>query len=564
LRNLFNFKSVKTKVLVGFLTVIVFMLLLALYVLTNINNTVKNTEEMMNKQVPLLIADEQIQFNMANRAGLVRAYFLYDDTHARELFDEQLEESIELENTLLGLSDSQETKDLIDKKVQWGTLTDKAFEEHDRGNEEAALRIMQEQVGPLEYEIIDGFQEMAKKRENSIKEKGQEIIKKGTQSRITSFIVSVLVVIIGVVIAIITARMITNPIKKVMTRMKMIASGDLSQEALVTNSRDEIGQLVVATNEMNKNMRDMLNQINTVSETVSSHSEELTQSANEVREGAEQIASTMEELASGTETQANSAGDLSSAASSFTGQVQEANDNGEQIEKESNEILQLTNEGSSLMKSSTEQMHKIDQIVHVAVKKVEGLETHTQNISNLVSVIKDIADQTNLLALNAAIEAARAGEHGKGFAVVADEVRKLAEQVSLSVNDITEIVTNIQVESTNVTESLQEGYKEVQVGTGKISETDETFHKINQAVSNMVGSIATITNNLSTIAASSQEMNGSIQEIAAVSEESAAGVEQTSASAQQVSSSMEEVAGSSVQLAKLSEELNQLVSKFTL
>ena len=371
---------------------------------------------------------------------------------------------------------------------------------------------------------------------------------------------------IALILTIIVTYWVTNRItvriKTVMDRMNQIANGELNNEPLETKFQDETGQLTVATNEMNENMRNLLTRIHEVSGTVTSQSEVLTQSSNEVVLGSEQVAATMQEIAAGSESQANNAGSLSSKMDLFTTIVQEANKNGELIQQSSNEVLLMTNEGAGLMNSSTEQMAVIDQIVHQAVGKVEGLDTHTQEISELVSVIQDISDQTNLLALNAAIEAARAGEYGKGFAVVADEVRKLAEQSSNSVTNITDIVNRIQSESSTVVTSLKEGYKDVSQGTEQIITTGKTFAKISTAVTDMGDKINQVAKNLSDIATNNQEMNTSIEEIAAVSEESAAGVEQASASTEQTSSAMEEVAATSDDLAKLAEELNRLVNQF--
>src|SRR5690606_1061473 len=156
------------------------------------------------------------------------------------------------------------------------------------------------------------------------------------------------------------------------------------------------------------------------------------------------------------------------------------------------------------------------------------------------------------------IEAARAGESGKGFAVVANEVGKLADQVASSITGITDIVETIQYESAQVTESLRDGYKEVEQGTEQLTVTRNTFEEISASVTQMVEGIRTISDNLSSISAKSDKMNINIQEIAAISEESAAGVEQTSASSQQITSSMEEVVASSDELAILAEELNEL------
>lgn len=564
MKKLFQFNSLKKKILFGFSLILSLVLLLGIYNFLAIKKINSNTTEIVDQQLELLITDEKIALNMAERTSLVRGYLLYNDQALKDKFDSFIDESIALEERVLELSDSEEVKELIDKKVLWGETLNIVFKEFDNGNKDKAMEIMSTQVRPLEGEITDGFKALAVKREEIITKTGEDVKTYGQASLLVDVIVTLVVIALGIVVSLLTARMIAKPIVSVMNRMKSIAGGDLSQAPLETKSKDEIGQLIIATNEMNDGTRDLLNKINTVSETVSSQSEELTQAASEVKSGSEQVAITMGELATGSETQANSASDLSSIMSAFTTKVAEANENGEQVQKNSNNVMQMTNEGKELMNLSTDQMEKIEQIVHDAVGKMERLDNQSQEITTLVSVIKDIADQTNLLALNAAIEAARAGEQGRGFAVVADEVRKLAEQVSVSVNDITRIVSNIQNESGIVATSLGNGYSEIERGTIQIKNTGETFNKINESVMEMVQNIKTVSENLTDIAANSQEMNGSIEEIASVSEEAAAGVEQTAASAQQSSGSMEEVAGSSEQLAKLAEELNELIRQFKL
>ncbi|WP_249660685.1 methyl-accepting chemotaxis protein [Lysinibacillus fusiformis] len=371
-------------------------------------------------------------------------------------------------------------------------------------------------------------------------------------------------IIIGIFVIWQYASSMAKPINRVVQAMERFAEGDLTQESMSIRSKDEIGKLANAMNQMQAKLKDMIHNIAQASDLINTSSKELSQSANEVNMGAEQVAITMNELASGAEGQAHHSNELTSLMERFTADLRETNQHGEHIHQSSVEVLGLTNEGSQLMTSSNSQMSKIDGIVQNAVEKVKNLDAQAQEISKLVVVIKDIADQTNLLALNAAIEAARAGEHGKGFAVVADEVRKLAEQVAFSVNDITSIVTNIQQDFDVVTSSLEDGYQEVKEGTNQIKATSETFTTISHSINNVVESVQLISSNLSKVTEDGQKMNSAIQEIAAVAEESAAGVEQTTATTEQTSSSMEVMAGKSAQLSTLALELKTLIAQFKL
>lgn len=383
-------------------------------------------------------------------------------------------------------------------------------------------------------------------------------------SLLTLIIANLSAIALGIIVVYFVSRGITRNLNKLVNMTKEVASGNLAVESVQYNKKDEIGELATAINQMKDSILNILIKVRDAAHNVSSSSEELSQSAHEVNEGSEQIATTMEELSSGAEVQATSASDLAENMNDFAKAILESEREGQEIAKNSEQVLYYTNEGTNLMKQAVNQMNQIDAIVSDAVKQVQGLDKQSNEISHLVSVIKDIADQTNLLALNAAIEAARAGEHGKGFAVVADEVRKLAEQVTQSVSEITEIVTNIQSETDHVVGALNKGYEEVKQGTEQIEMTGKNFEVIHQSVSAMVDKMLDISSNLKHIAEESTKMNRLIEEIASVSEESAAGVEQAAAAAQQTSSTMDQVSHSAEELAKLAEQLNDEISVFRL
>ncbi|MRH42112.1 HAMP domain-containing protein [Aquibacillus halophilus] len=562
-----KFKTIRTKVLFGFSIIVALTVAFGVFNYITSSNINKETEDIVDEQLAVLLANQTLAINIVDQVSLARAYILYGDSYYKEKFFEYQEESDRVEKQALTLNDSPKQKELAVLREKWIiAMEDKVFRIFDSGdeNENVAKLSLSLTVGPLTAKLTSGYQDLIDNREELIVESGNKLLNHSRSSIIVGVVVSLIVAVLSFLIALFVSSIISKPIINVSKRMNLIANGDLKHEPLVNHSKDEVGQLVDATNQMNENMKTLVGEISNVSVSVSNQSEELTQAANEVKEGSNQIASTMQELSSGAETQAHTTSDLATSMISFSEKINEANNSGELVYQSSQQVLDLTKEGSRLMNTSIQQMATIDHIVQEAVGKVRGLDQQSQEISKLVGVIKDIAGQTNLLALNAAIEAARAGEHGKGFAVVADEVRKLAEQVSLSVTDITQIVTSIQKETNVVTDSLQDGYKEVQNGTNQIVKTGDTFDEIYTNLSEMADGIKLISENLGNIANNNESINTSIEEIAAVSEESAAGIEQTSASVQQTSSSMEEVANSSDELSRLSENLNTLIARFKL
>lgn len=371
-------------------------------------------------------------------------------------------------------------------------------------------------------------------------------------------------ILIGGLLTYFINRSIRKNLKKVVAMSQDVADGNLNVETLDYKGNDEIGQLSSAFNEMLTSLRTMIQQITDIAQNVQGKSNTLNHSATEVRSGAEQIASTMEQLSSGTEEQASSASNISDHIQTLNQQIRQSTQESEELSGTSKNVYEQANQGKEQMNHSVEQMNEINTIVTDATEKVQGLDRQSQEISKLVDVIQDISEQTNLLALNAAIEAARAGEAGKGFAVVADEVRKLAEQVGRSVDEITGIIQGIQKESGSVVESLQNGYHKVEEGNQQIHTSRDAFVTINQSVAEIMERIQNVTGNLKDVSANSEKVSQAGSEIAASSEESAAGVEQSSSTAQQQSSSMQEISSSADDLAAQAEELNKLVQRFNL
>jgi len=359
------------------------------------------------------------------------------------------------------------------------------------------------------------------------------------------------------------SRTITKPVEEMLDVTTKIAGGDLTVE--VTNtSKDEIGQLSEATGAMLKNLRNLVGEVKENAGKVATTAENMSASTEEMTSSSNQVADTMSEIAKGAQEQSEKSGEVSRAMSDMTQTVQEVTVNAQKASEGATDANQLSQDVGTTSQELSVKMGDIQTAVEGSAGVIRELDGKSKQIGEIVSLITTIADQTNLLALNAAIEAARAGEHGRGFAVVADEVRKLAEESGTAAKQISDLIHDIQTGTTDAVTSMQHGTEEVEKGALSLSQAVEAIAAIGDAIGStteMVGDIAAAAEEMS---ASIEEVTSSVEEVSSISEESASGTQEASAAVEEQTASMQEVSKSAQDLTMMAENLQEAVSRFKL
>ena len=559
-----NAKSIKMKIFYSFMTFLLIVWGYASYNYFQNEKFMDSSAHIINEEVNLLSMAYELSNSMNAQLAAARGYVLTGDADYKDAFARYVQQSLEIQQSFQQYDSYKDIEKTVDDATEWNTIIQQdVFPLYDQGNINGAITMLAS-LDARSNAIYDEYKTFVQMEDIEIKDRGNSIANDMNSTKTILLILSYILTATAIILAFYLSSTISKPIKRLMDRIESIASGNLNHEPLTVTSRDEVARLTVATNAMGNQLKDIVMNIQEGASSVTNSSNSLKVAAHEVTNGMNQTTETVEQIANGTEAQASSASDLRVIMQTFTQNVEHANENSTKVQTHSENVQAMTEEGRKLIHDTEQQMYKIDTIVKQAVNRVEGLNDQTREITQLVQVITEIADQTNLLALNAAIEAARAGEQGKGFAVVADEVRKLAEQVSHSVSNISTIVNKIQNETNIVTRSLVEGYEEVEKGSKQTHISSETYQTISVAVTEMVSNIKSVSQNLQHIANNTSDIDSAIENIAAVSEQSAASSQQTAATIQEVASSMESVAQNADQLNSTADKLQQVVQQFKL
>jgi methyl-accepting chemotaxis protein len=340
-----------------------------------------------------------------------------------------------------------------------------------------------------------------------------------------------------------------------------IADGDLTTEIEPKSGRDALGH---ALHRMTGSLREMIGEVVATATTVSESSDAVTRTSDESGRAVAEIAGAMTDITSGAEAQLRMVADATRSAAAMAQAVDASADAAQQSADAAREARELAREGVQTVLRASTAMNAVRDSSRAASAAMSGLEGKSSQIGSIVQRITEIAEQTNLLALNAAIEAARAGEQGKGFAVVADEVRRLAENAGGAAREIEGLIGEIQAETIAVVQIVTDGVARTEEGTGTVDLTRDAFERIDTAIETMHERIGEVADTARDVAGGSVKLQSDLDEVAGVAERSTAASEQVSAAAQQTTASASEISGSVERLHGTAEELQRLVSRFRL
>jgi len=368
-------------------------------------------------------------------------------------------------------------------------------------------------------------------------------------------------ILAGFVILII-ARRFASPIKLIRDEAMLLMQGDLRERSIKINSEDEVGQLAKGFKAMSDNLATLIRNVQRQSEQVASSSQQLTSSAVQSSKVAESVANTATDMASGASKQVAAVNDAAAIIEELSASIQEIAATANNLAAMADQASRRTDGGRQNVEKAIAQINSVGQGTDEMVQTVHSLRDSSQQIAEIVNLISGIAGQTNLLALNAAIEAARAGEQGRGFAVVADEVRKLAEQSEGAAKQIAMLISKNNDQIVATVSKMDRAKSDVASGVVLVNSAGEDFVEISRSVLELSAQIRDISAAVQEMAAGSQKIIHSVEDVQTVSQKTSMDTESISAAMEEQFASMEEISTSSQELAKMAGTLSEAVNKF--
>ena len=377
---------------------------------------------------------------------------------------------------------------------------------------------------------------------------------------ILTAVTSGFIILYGLYIAYLTV----TPLRRGVEFATVVAEGNLTPNLYCMTEQDEVGHLCKALNKMLESFRSLVGNISHNADIFADSSSVLSERAEATAQAAQQVALAINQVALGSQAQANSVQAILEAITEMSALIQKIEQSILLADKASSQALHVANDGNNSIAKTSAQMNHIHQTVAETGNIITELGEKSASIGSIVETIKTISDQTNLLALNAAIEAARAGEHGRGFSVVAEEVRKLAEQSTHSSAQIEQIIHDITLNVGRAISSMDEEKEVVLSGAQVIEEAQKAFARIVESTQTVNRHIGEVSKFSKQIAAGSDHITREISQVASVSQQTTAQTQEVASNSTEQLSSMQEINASTEELSNAAQDLQAASRKFRL
>jgi methyl-accepting chemotaxis protein len=370
--------------------------------------------------------------------------------------------------------------------------------------------------------------EFAEQQDKVMEQTVKEAIASSGSIQNTIVVLAIIAFALALVLATVIIRSITRPLAVFMERTTDIAQGegDLTKR-LDASGSDEIAQVSRMFNLFIEKLHGIISQISSTSTQVAAASTQVHATAERIATGAEEVAAQASTVATAGEEMSATSGDIAQNCQMAAEGAQRAS--------------QSASNGSEVVERTVRVMGQIAEKVQESAKTVASLGARSDQIGAIIGTIEDIADQTNLLALNAAIEAARAGEQGRGFAVVADEVRALAERTTRATREIGEMIKAIQSETKGAVTAMEQGVRQVESGTEEAQKSGQALEEILQQVNDVTMQINQVATAAEEQTATTSEISSNMQQITDVVQQTSQGAHESATAAAQLNSNAEEL-----------------------
>ncbi|NLY80724.1 MAG: HAMP domain-containing protein, partial [Lysinibacillus sp.] len=537
--------SIKNKLITAFGITIVVTVLASTIIFNQLIAVEKIYSRTLDENLPQTFSNAELNRFVMAQASLVQTYIMGKDvkeaiqTHRDEVngMIQHLDESIS--------EDNQVARELVESVKEKAKIMHDGFDEaialKDSEGYEAAASYYVDVAGTNVITFMDDATALFNEVTNAFTDARSKAKGKSNSAIFTTIIAIVIVIIVGIVVSLVLSSKIAKPLIHLEKYIQEITKGNLKIEPVQIHTNDEIGHLSKAINELKETLSKLILNLSESASHLNNTSEKLVASTEEVNTASSMMFDVVKEGSTSASAMASSALESATAMDETALGIQKIAESAQELFKFASQTEDIASKGSVNIKTASEQMLSIYESTKLTTELIQKLSKQSEEIENITQVITSITEQTNLLALNAAIEAARAGEHGKGFAVVADEVRKLAEESNRSAGQIVTLTNEIRQDTKNVEMAVQESLDNVHKGVGIIDDVGNSFNTIVEAIVKVKAQLEDVSAVTEQISAAAEEVAASVTEIARTAEETNKNVQESYKSAEAQRNSLQEV-----------------------